>query len=171
MARSRPLDQRWVTSAPISARSRWSVNALWSTRVRLATEASTVGDPVGLDDDRVREGPEQRLEPQDVGRRLEDPVAGRRSPLQVLEESPMEVVGRREVGAGQPRLIRGHVVGRVKARARKRGAHDGDALERQLGTQGMDPLEIRRDPVEPRQAPRGTADTGIRLVARAIRGR
>ena len=51
----------------------------------------------------------------------------------------------------EPVLITGDVMRRMKLDARQPLRHDGDTFLRQIRTDLVDPLELRREPIRPRQ--------------------
>ena len=116
---------------------------------------------MGLHDAGVGIRLQERVEGKEVRGRLQDPSPRRRPPLQLLEEPTVKAVGRAQVLSLEPLLVRRHVVGRVEAGGEKGGAHDGDALERELRPEGMDRLELGGERIEPRELPSGTGDPRV----------
>ena len=106
---------------------------------------------VGLDDERVGVGVEQCAEREHVGWGLQHPAPRGVTKLQVLEKLPVAGVGRAHVAALKPGAVRGDIEKGVELVAQEGVAHDGDAFLRKLRSGEMDGLEIRREPVEPRE--------------------
>ena len=119
------------------------------------------GVAVGLHDAGVGIGLEERVEGEEVRGRLQDPAPRRRAPLQLLEEPAVEAVGRAQVLALEPLLVCGNMVGGVEARGQEGGAHDRDALERELRPEGMDGLELGGEGIEPPELSRRLGDPRI----------
>src|SRR5215470_1701472 len=104
-------------------------------------------------------------------RRLQHPALGSATPLQVLQEAAMELVGGAQILSLQPRLIRGHVVHRGELEAEEGVAEDDNAFLRHSPRDRMNLAELRLQPTEPANLTVGNFTARIGSVRPALRRR
>ena len=121
-----------------------------------------------LHDPRLGIDREERVERPQVARGFEDPALGGTAPLQVLELPAVRRVDPAEVGAREPGVVPGDVVGGREEHAREVVRGERDALLRQSRAHRVHRLEGRQQPVDAGEVLLDGGDARIALVGRAL---
>ena len=126
------------------------------------------GVAVGEDELGVGVLGEQRFQSEEMGRRLEHPGLGRRTPLQQLQELAVEAVGGGLVAAREPRAVGGDPGLTLELQALELVDEKRHALGGRAGRHRVDHLHLRRQRVQGLQLGVGRLDARIRRTVKEL---